>query len=504
MCGEATRSIPACAARHLELWTTPQNWRGSQPEMAREAALELAVSSVLEALPRVWAVGALARAVADALQARFNPVAVQGEVSGFSRAASGHCYFTLKDDAGQIRCAMFRRAAMLADFSPREGELVQVRGRLTVYEARGDLQLVVESISRAGQGALFEQFLRLKAQLQAEGLFEAARKRPMPALPRGIGLVTSLGAAALHDVLAALARRVPHIPVVLAPAPVQGAGAAGEIVQALSNLYRMTECGPALQADSTVDFTPIDVILLVRGGGSIEDLWAFNDEQLARAIAASPVPVITGVGHETDFTIADFVADLRAPTPTAAAELVSTPRDNLSAALELEEQRLQRALDRRLDSEAQRVDRLAARLGRPSAALAGERLRQSRLAQQMRHGAHGRLQRQAAALGGLADRMARALAPQQAREHERLARHAAHLPESLQRAMAQQRDRLARAEMQLSLLDPRLVLARGYAWLTDAAGAPVTRAADLRAGDAVQATLADGDAQMTVRSTRLR
>ncbi len=504
MDGGAGRSIPGAAAQRLDLWTTGENWRGFQAEMARQAASELALSSPLEALPRVWAVGALTRAVADALQARFNPVAVQGEVSGFSRAASGHCYFTLKDDAGQIRCAMFRRAAMLADFSPREGELVQVRGRLTVYEARGDLQLVVESISRAGQGALFEQFLRLKAQLQAEGLFEAERKRPIPALPRAIGLVTSLGAAALHDVLTALARRVPHIPVVLAPAPVQGAGAAGEIVQSLSNLYQLTQDRSRLHADSAMNFPRIDVILLVRGGGSIEDLWPFNDERLARAIAASPVPVITGVGHETDFTMADFVADLRAPTPTAAAELVSTPRDSLRAALEQEEQRFQRAFDRRLDSEAQRVDRLAARLGRPAAVLASERLRQSRLALQMRHSAHGRLQRQAVTLGSLAERMARALGPLQAREHDRLARHAAHLPEAVQHALAQQRERLARAELQLSLLDPRLVLGRGYAWLTDAAGAPVTRAADLNAGDAVQATLADGEAQMTVRSTHLR
>ena len=284
----------------------------------------------------VWAVGALVHAVADALQARFNPVAVRGEVSGFSRAVSGHCYFTLKDDAGQLRCALFRRNAALLAFTPREGDQVELRGRLSVYEARGDLQLVVESMARAGQGQLFEQFLRLKAKLEAEGLFDAGRKRALPPMPRGIGVVTSLGAAALHDVLTALARRVPHIPVLLAPAPVQGVGAPQALCDALSKLYLLAQNGSALGANRAHKSAapPIDLILLVRGGGSIEDLWAFNDEPLARTIAASPVPVIAGVGHETDFTIADFVADLRAPTPTAAAELASAPRAQWLAELQ--------------------------------------------------------------------------------------------------------------------------------------------------------------------------
>jgi exodeoxyribonuclease VII large subunit len=283
--------------------------------------------------PRIWQVGALCRAIADALDARFNPAAVRGEVSGFSRAPSGHCYFSLKDpdgrDSGQIRCALFRRAASLLDFAPRDGELVEVRGRLDVYGPRGDLQMIVESMSRAGQGALFEQFLKLKARLEAEGLFEPARKRALPVMPRGIGVVTSLNAAALHDVVSALCRRVPHIPVVLAPASVQGSGAPGEIVRSLLKLYQTIESGrgksPYLAAKDYADsvgagvLSPpvLDVILLVRGGGSIDDLWAFNDEAVARTIAQSPVPVITGIGHETDFTISDFVADLRAPTLSA-------------------------------------------------------------------------------------------------------------------------------------------------------------------------------------------
>ncbi|MDE2419474.1 MAG: exodeoxyribonuclease VII large subunit, partial [Burkholderiales bacterium] len=264
---------------------------------------------------RVWQVGALCRAIADALDGRFNPVTVSGEISGFSRAASGHCYFVLKDESGQLRCAMFRRAASLLNFSPKDGERVEIRGRLGVYEPRGELQLIVESMSRAGQGTLFEQFLQLKEKLEREGLFDPQRKRALPAMPRGIGVVTSLGAAALHDVVTALQRRVPHISVVLAPASVQGDGAPRELVDALQSLYALVgDSGQAVH---------IDVVLLVRGGGSMDDLWAFNDEQLARTIAASPVPVVSGVGHETDFTIADFVADLRAPTPTAAAELVA-------------------------------------------------------------------------------------------------------------------------------------------------------------------------------------
>ena len=264
------------------------------------------------AAPRIWEVGALCRAIADALEARFNPVAVRGEITGFSRASSGHCYFSIKDANGQLRCAMFRRAATLLDFSPRDGELVEVRGRLGVYEARGDLQFIVESMQRAGQGALFEQFLRLKAQLDAEGLFDTARKRPLPLQPRGIGLVTSAGAAALHDVVTALRRRVPHIPVVLVPAQVQGVAAPPSIIAALSKLYLLAQAGRAQGGDSNAN-PPIDVILLVRGGGSIAlprprrrpswwpsrarsgwERWICWQAASAMACSASSIPAISG------------------------------------------------------------------------------------------------------------------------------------------------------------------------------------------------------------------
>ena len=414
---------------------------------------------------RVWPVGALCRAVADALDARFNPVAVRGELSGFTRAASGHCYFTLKDANGQIRCAMFRRSAGLLDFRPRDGDSVEALGRLDVYDARGDLQLIVESLSRAGQGALFEQFLQLKAKLEEEGLFDPGRKRPSPVMPRGIGLVTSRGAAALHDVATALRRRVPHVPVVLAPAAVQGAQAPGDLLAALTALYELAQTGV------------IDVILLVRGGGSLEDLWAFNDERLARAIVASPVPLICGVGHETDFTIADFCADIRAPTPTAAAELVARTQQEWLDGLALAQERLVSSALRRLDSLAQRLDVAASRLGRPSGRV-GLHLRQlERHAQRLRHAAQTRiaLNDRRFALG--LDRLRRA-APGQIEQHA---------------------NRLDRAGLRLAGVDPRHVLQRGYALLTQPDGTPLAHAAQAQPGQSVQALLADGRIDLTVK-----
>ena len=430
------------------------------------------------AAPRIWEVGALCRAIADALEARFNPVAVRGEITGFSRASSGHCYFSIKDANGQLRCAMFRRAAGLLDFSPRDGELVEVRGRLGVYEARGDLQFIVESMQRAGQGALFEQFLRLKAQLEGEGLFDPRRKRTLPVQPRGIGLITSLGAAALHDVVTALRRRVPHIPVVLIPAQVQGAAAPQSMVTALRQMYAWAEG----EASADGETTPVvDVILLVRGGGSMEDLWAFNDEQLARTIVQSPVPLVSGVGHETDFTIADFCADLRAPTPTAAAELVAQPREVWLGALDLLADRLESAVQRQIDLRHQRLDQAAQRLGRPSGLAAREQLRLARCAQRLRHGMLLNLERLALKNKALEADFA-----------QKTARH-----------IALQSDRLERARLRLELLNPHLVLQRGYALLTDSHGHAVTSVGQARLGDALRATLADGVLDVTVDQPRL-
>ncbi len=429
-----------------------------------------------ELTPRIWQVGALCRAIADALDARFNPVAVRGEISGFSRAASGHCYFTLKDGAGQVRCAMFKRAASLLNFVPRDGDLVEVRGRLGVYEARGDLQMVVESLQQVGAGALFEQFLRLKAKLEDEGLFDSARKRALPVLPRGIGLVTSRGAAALHDVVTALARRAPHIPVLLRPAIVQGASAPAELAAALEDLYAWTSTPVGSDPERPV----VDVILLVRGGGSIEDLWAFNDESLARVIARSPVPVVSGVGHETDFSIADFVADLRAPTPTAAAELVAQPQALWRDALERMQMRLQDGLERGMDQRAQRLDHLTTRLGRPSARLAGQR-------QLMR---------------AFEQRLAQAVRAGLQQRHRVLQERAQALPRRAHLGLERAQSRLDRAAMRLELLDPALVLQRGYAWLSDAQGRTMSNAAQAVVGQPLHATLAQGQLELQVLASR--
>lgn len=414
---------------------------------------------------RIWAVGPLMRAIADTLAARFNPVTVRGEVSGFSRAASGHCYFSLKDDTGQVRCALFRRSAEQLSFSPRDGQVVEALGKLDVYGPRGDLQLIVDSLKPVGQGALFEQFLRLKAQLEAEGLFDPARKRPLPAQPHSIGVVTSLGAAALRDVVTALRRRVPHVPVVIYPAAVQGAQAPAELCAALQTAYRRhAEVGES------------EVLLLVRGGGSLEDLWSFNDETLVRMVAQAPMPVVCGVGHETDFTLADFVADLRAPTPTAAAELCAPAREQRLGELAYLQERLGESTWTGIDQRAQRLDRLAQRLGRPSV-----RLHDSRQT-----------------LTGLQHRLQGCLQLAAQREHHRLGMLQSALPLALQRTLEQRAQRLQRNEAALGLLDPRLVLERGYAFLTDAQGLAITRASQAVPGQALQARLADGELGLTV------
>lgn len=407
-------------------------------------------------------------AVAQSLAERFSVVAVGGEISGFTRAASGHCYFTLKDADGlsaSLRCAMFRRAAAMLDFSPADGALVELRGRVAVYEPRGELQFVVEAMRRAGAGSLYEQFLRLRERLAAEGLFDADLKRTLPALPRRIGVVTSTAGAALHDVLTALARRAPQVEVVVYPSPVQGVDAPPALVDALRIANQRAE---------------VDVLLLVRGGGSLEDLWAFNDERVVRAVATSALPVVCGVGHETDITLCDLAADLRAPTPTAAAELAAPSRDALLQQLAALERSLLRCLDHRLQTTAQRLDRLALRLARPSDALARQRRLLDLLAQRAAAAPGRRVELQRQRLDHLARRPRRALA-------ETLHRHAT---------------RLDALQARLQALDPQHVLARGYAWLDDGQGGAVTSVHALLPGHEVRAVLADGNVDMQVLQVR--
>jgi len=418
------------------------------------------------ALRAAWTVGALLQAGSDALWARFGPVAVRGELSGFTRASSGHCYFSLKDDAGApalLRCAMFRRAAMLLAFDPADGQRVELRGRLDLYPARGELQLVVEAMSRVGQGTLYEEFLRLRAKLEAQGLFDAARKRPLPAHPRRLGVVTSPGAAALRDVASALARRAPQVELVVYPCLVQGAEAPPSVAQAIALANARRE---------------VEALLLVRGGGSLEDLWAFNDERAVRAVAGSALPVVCGVGHETDVTLCDLAADLRAPTPTAAAELAAPARDELMSALALQQARLARAVGRQLQSQAQGLDHRAARLGQPARVLLGQRQR----------------------LEALGHRLARAPQPLLERWRHGAAQAALRLLAAggtrLQRARAAQQG----LALRLQALDPRQVLGRGYAWVENEAGRAVTQAAQLVPGQAIRAVWSDGAARAEVRS----
>ncbi len=390
--------------------------------------------------PLVLTVSQLLRSVRDTLERRFALAWVRGELSNFSRAPSGHCYFTLKDDGAQVDCVMFRSRAGSLDWEPRNGAQVEVRALPTLYEPRGRFQLNVEAVRRAGLGPLYERFLLLKAKLEREGLFEAAAKRELPPYPRAIGVVTSVAAAALRDVLTTLARRNAAIPVIVYPAPVQGEGAASRIAAALRRASERAEC---------------DVLLLVRGGGSIEDLWQFNEEAVARAIRASRIPVVVGVGHESDFTIADFAADRRAPTPTAAAELASPSRAELLARVAECARRLSRETRRRIETAAQSVDSWARRLVHPAA-----RLR-----------AHRELVLQ------LGARLAFALS------------HCVH------RAQA----RLERLQASLAGLDPAAVLARGYSITRDAAGQVLRDAAPVKEGSRISTTLARGRLESEVR-----
>lgn len=414
---------------------------------------------------RVWSVGALVQAVGDTLAARYGAVTIRGEICGFNRAASGHAYFSLKDEHGQasLKCAMFRRAFAQVSVTLTEGMLVEATGRVSVYESRGELQLVVEGLRPAGAGALYEQFLRLKARLEAQGLFDADRKRPLPAFPRRVAVVTSLAAAALRDVVTTLQRRAPHVEAVVVPCAVQGAGAPVEIVEALA---RATGTNGRVVPGDTVD-----AIVLCRGGGALEDLWAFNDERVVRAVAASPVPVVCGVGHETDVTLADLAADVRAATPTAAAELVAPSRAQLAAQLQGWQDTLQWRLARQLDQQAQQVDRLSLRLSRPGRAVHDQQR----------------------ALGLLQGRMSVAAAGCVASSRHAVQPIAARHVRAVAQTFAWQRRHLDHVAHRLHALDPQRVLERGYAWVSDAAGRVLAGAGQLRPGQRVHLHLADGE-----------
>jgi exodeoxyribonuclease VII large subunit len=381
---------------------------------------------------------------------------------------------------------MFRGRAQYADFMPREGDKVEVRALVTLYAPRGDYQLNVEAIRRAGVGNLYEAFLRLKEKLAAEGLFDPARKRPLPVFAKTIGIVTSPQAAALRDILTTLRRRAPHVNVILYPTAVQGDGAALRIAQAIATASSRAEC---------------EVLLVCRGGGSIEDLWSFNEEAVARAIAACSIPVVSGVGHETDFTIADFAADLRAPTPTAAAELAATPRADWQATLDAHRDDLTRALKRQLSDTVQSLDWLAHRLLSPAARIERERLRLSNLHGRLAHAASTPLTQSRFAVMHLQTRLAAQL-PSTAAPRAKLGEQARRLATHMANCATLRRRALASLSAQLELLSPQRTLERGYAIIVDERDNIVRDPAQLKAGQHLDLTLAQGAATVGVASVQ--
>ncbi|MDQ1815288.1 exodeoxyribonuclease VII large subunit [Massilia sp. CCM 9210] len=438
--------------------------------------------------PPVLTVTALNAQVARLLERSFPLTWISGEISNFTRASSGHWYFTLKDDAAQVRAVMFRGRAQYAGFIPREGDKVEVRALVTLYGARGDYQINVEAIRRAGVGALYEAFLRLKDKLGAQGLFDQERKRPLPLFTRSIGIVTSPQAAALRDILSALKRRAPHVRIVLYPAPVQGQGAAERIAGAIQTASRRAE---------------VDVLLVCRGGGSIEDLWSFNEEVLAHAIANCAMPVISGVGHETDFTIADFAADLRAATPTAAAELAATPHADWIASLSADCGDLRRAMRHTLNDAHQSLDNWQRRLLSPSARIGHQRLELVALSTAMTHAMRAPLQRQGYSLAQLRARWASHRPDVRALRSE-LASQQRRCTGSLASQLAQKRDALGALAAQLELLNPQRTLERGYAIVRDAKGTVLRSPLQIKPNEVLTVRLAEGSAEVGVASVQAR
>ncbi len=427
----------------------------------------------------VYSVSRLNREVKALLEGSLPLLWVEGEISNLARPASGHIYFSLKDEAAQVRCAMFRSRRQLLRFMPENGQRVVLRVRATLYEARGDYQLVAEHMEEAGDGLLQRRFEELKARLQAEGLFDAERKRPLPSLPRAVGVVTSASGAALHDILTVLGRRFPALPVFIYPTQVQGEGAAAQIVAAIKTAAERGEC---------------DALIVGRGGGSLEDLQAFNEERVARAIATSPIPVVSAVGHEVDFSIADFVADARAATPSAAAELLSPPGGEWQARFAQLERRLAGAMGRRLERANERLGALSRRLRHPGRRLQERGQRLDELERRLRHALQSHLQRAEQRLQHQFQRLQRHTP---AHRLEQLRERLKPLAPRLQRAMSQQLQgrgqRLAAASATLEAVSPLATLHRGYAIVSRVEDGELLREAHrAKPGDTIEARLGRG------------
>ncbi|MBO9662992.1 exodeoxyribonuclease VII large subunit [Dokdonella sp.] len=435
----------------------------------------------------VYTPSALTRFVRDLLEDTLPLIWIEGEISNFSRPASGHLYFTLKDSGAQVRCAMFRPRSTWLRFKPGDGLRVTARARVSLYEARGEFQLIVESLEEAGEGALQRAFEQLKAKLAAEGLFDAAGKRPIPPLPRRIGVITSPTGAAIRDVLSVIARRFPLAEVEILPVPVQGKEAPPAIVAMLA---------AASQARRH------DVLLLTRGGGSLEDLWAFNDESVARAIRASAIPVVSAIGHEIDFTIADFAADLRAPTPSAAAELLVPDAQALARTLEREHAQLRQRMRRTLETRTQRLDHLLARINaqHPQARLARARERLSSLQRRLFERERGGGERRRARLAQLRLRLlAQHPSARLARDADAARSRIERLRTGMRRSLERRRARLTELARTLHAVSPLATLERGYAILFERESGRVVRsAAQVEPNGAVRARLADGEIALRV------
>jgi exodeoxyribonuclease VII large subunit len=433
---------------------------------------------------RIYSVRELNFAAKQLIESGLPLLWVRGEISNFVCASSGHWYFSLKDDQAQVRCVMFRHKSQYMDWQPKSGVQVEILALPGLYEARGEFQLTLEQMRPAGMGALYEAFERLKKKLEAEGLFADARKRPLPGFPAQIGVITSPQAAALRDVLTTLAKRMPGLPVVLYPTAVQGAGSAKKIVEAINLANARHEC---------------DVLILCRGGGSIEDLWSFNEEEVARAIAASHIPIVCGVGHETDFTIADFVADQRAATPTAAAQAVVPDSLELLRRLQQFEQRLSRAIQRQLERLMQQLDYLQRSLVHPAQRARQQMQHLDQLQQRLQSNLRHQLQNQLWRVQSLQQRLS-AAQPQFSMLDNRLTEVGRRLKEAMQRTLERSENGLNAAQQHLLHLDPQQVLARGYSMVRDANGALVRDSATLALGASLQLTFAQGWASVDVKN----
>jgi exodeoxyribonuclease VII large subunit len=442
-------------------------------------------SSAAPLLSPVLSVSALISAARLLIERNLPLTWVSGEISNFTRAASGHCYFVLKDAQAQVRCVFFRNKAAQTGFPLRDGLQVEVRAQPTLYEARGEFQLNVDAMRLAGAGALYEQFLRLKATLEARGWFAPERKRALPGFPRAIGIVTSPQAAALRDVITTLRRRSPQVRLVIYPSAVQGKGAAAEIAQAIRTANtRRTQDG-------------IATLLVCRGGGSIEDLWSFNEEVVAQAVFASALPVVSGVGHETDFTICDFVADARAPTPTGAAQLAAPARDELDAGVRNLFLHLRAALSRRLERDMQRVDYLTRRLQHPAARLQVQSDQVAQLARRLQRGWATLATSRQLAVEAMAARWLRNVRAPPA-QHQALHDARMRLEQAWTSAHTARERRLERCAVALRHLNPEAVLERGFAIVTTADNAVVQRSDALRVGDSLRIRFARGSARARV------